>query len=763
MKNRFYHIILLLCMVQAVTVTKSHAQRAMLRATVVSYQQVDLSWDRLPGTPEAYIVERKEDGFGQNFAAISGTLPGSTAAYQDKTVQENRTYVYRVVAYCDKSCGGELNEVRVTTPLAPAVAPSGLDAFYISGRGMSITWQGNNSGGTEFLLERSDNGGPYAQIAVVPYARALSYGDGNVSPGNRYCYRVKARNGGGESGYSNEGCVTIAVVKPAAPSALSASVVDARQIALTWRDNAGNETGFEIERSQDGTNFSKIGDAGPNANSYQDMGISPKTKYWYRVLARNGGGASDYSNIADATTPDVAPDAPRNLNASPVSNTQINITWNDISGAYGNETGYELERSTDGNAFEKIADLAADITSYQHTGLSTLTRYWYRLRAKNALGYSPYSNVAEATTFDVPPIAPSNLSASTVSAYQIDLAWKDNSGNETAFEIERSTDGTAFEKIGEAGANATSYQSTGLAPATRYWYRVRAKNSVNPSAYTNVADATTKDVVPNAPRGLTAVAVSYQQIDVAWTDASGNETGFEIELSTNGTTFSKLGTTAKNVAAYQSKGLKELTTYYYRVRAVNAIGNSEYSEIAQARTPKAPIPDKPTGLTATPVDYDFIQLKWAALSPNAETVIIERSRKPDADFAQIGSQEASKTQFADREILDVYDYYYRIKAANSAGASPYSDVVKVAASAIITATEPAPQESVVYAHGKTLYVALTRAVSGRLVLFNARGTAVQAWPLSQKMAINLGTLPAGIYIAVVESGHGPVRKKVLIY
>ncbi len=92
-----------------------------------------------------------------------------------------------------------------------------------------------------------------------------------------------------------------------------------------------------------------------------------------------------------------------------------------------------------------------------------------------------------------------------------------------------------------------------------------------------------------------------------------------------------------------------------------------YSDIAKATTPKAPIPDKPTNLTATPVDFDLISLKWAALSSNATTVIIERSRKPDADFVQIGNQTASTTQFPDRELLDVYDYYYRIKAANDAG------------------------------------------------------------------------------------------------
>ncbi|WAC13139.1 fibronectin type III domain-containing protein [Dyadobacter pollutisoli] len=764
MKNKISHpLIFSLVFCLAGLCSNTGRAQAQLRATVVSYQQVNLSWDRLPGIPEVYVVERKEDGPGQNFVAISSTLPGSTFAYQDKTVQENRTYIYRVIASCDKSCGGTLNEVKVTTPLAPPANPSNLDVFFISGRGLTVTWQGNNSDGTSFLLERSENGGGFGLIANVPYARVLSYLDRSTTPGNRYCYRVKARNTGGESGYSNEGCVSLAQPKPAAPSGLSASVGNARQVNLAWTDNAGNETGFDIERSQDGTGFTKIGQAGANAASFQDNEVSPKTKYWYRLVAKNEGGFSEYSNIADVTTPDVTPDAPRNLNATPVSNTQINLSWSDISGPFGNETAYELERSTDGNAFNKIADLPADVTSYQNTGLATLTRYWYRLKAKNALGYSAYSNVADATTFDLPPTAPSTLAARTISSSQIDLSWKDNSANETSFEIERSVNGTTFEKIGETGANGISFQSTGLSPATRYWFRVRAKNSVNPSAYTNVADATTKDIAPNRPRSLTAMVVSYQQISLAWADVSGNETGFEIEISTDGTNFSKLGTTAANVDKFESKGLKQLTTYYYRVRATNAIGNSAYSEIANATTPKAPIPDKPIVLSATPVDFDLIVLKWAALSSNATTVIIERSRKPDADFAQVGSQPATTTQFPDREILDVYDYYYRIKAANSAGASPYSEVVKVPAGAIITAVEPAWQQGLIYVHDKILHIALNRSLSGRLVLFNTRGIAVKTMPLSQNMVVDLSLLPAGVYIAVLDGEKTLVKQKVLLY
>ncbi|MCF2489887.1 fibronectin type III domain-containing protein [Dyadobacter sp. CY347] len=764
MKNRtLYHpfLLLVLCISNVLLLPKtSLAQRAMLRADVVSYQQVDLSWDRLPSSVEVFVVERKEDGFGQRFTAISGNLSGTTFSYQDKTVQENRTYVYRVTATCDKSCGGELNEVRVTTPIAPPATPGNLEAFYISGRGIAITWQGNNSDGVTFLLERSENGGGFNLLTRVPYSRSLSHNDGTTTAGNNYCYRVKAVNAGGESGYSNESCVTRAVPKPAAPSRLAATVANARQINLTWSDNADNEAGFEIERSQDGSNFSKISDAGANATSYEDNGVNPKTKYWYRVLARNGGGTSDYSNVADATTPDIAPNAPQRLSATPVSNTQIDLTWGDVS---ENETEFELQRSSDGNNFSKLTDLPANTTSYSNTGLPTLTKFWYRILAKNAIGSSGFSNVAEATTFDVPPGAPTSLSAKTISSSQINLAWKDQATNEARFELERSTDGTSFSKIADINANTTTYENIGLQPATRYWYRVRSVNGSGPSIFSNIADATTLDVTPNAPGRLSATTISYDQINLEWEDVSGNETGFQLERSTNGTTFTKIADLGANVKSYQNKDLSSETKYYFRIRAVNAIGPSGYSNVADATTRKAPIPDKPKNLTATPVDYDLVQLKWATLSSNATTVIIERSRKPNADFKQIGSQAANTTQFPDREILDVYDYYYRIKAVNSAGASPYSDVVKVAASQIITGTEPQAQENLIYIHEKTLHVTLKHPVSGKMTLYNTRGAAVKTASLTQNMTLDLSLLPVGIYIAVLDAEKTLIKQKVLLY
>ena len=90
--------------------------------------------------------------------------------------------------------------------------------------------------------------------------------------------------------------------------------------------------------------------------------------------------------------------------------------------------------------------------------------------------------------------------------------------------------------------------------------------------------------VPAAPSELAATAVSKSRIDLAWRDNSANETGFRIEQSTNGTSFTQIATVGTDVKTYASTGLSSKKKYYYRVRATNAAGNSAYSNTASATT-----------------------------------------------------------------------------------------------------------------------------------------------------------------------------------
>jgi hypothetical protein len=134
-------------------------------------------------------------------------------------------------------------------------------------------------------------------------------------------------------------------------------------------------------------------------------------------------------------------------------------------------------------------------TSYtQQTASVTIpsTATWVQVYVTNrtsGTGYADNISLAAGTT----PAAPSGLSAATVSSSQINLSWTDNASNESGFRIERKTgSGGSWSQIATVGANATSYQNTGLTAATTYYYRLRAYNSSGNSSYSGEASATTQ-------------------------------------------------------------------------------------------------------------------------------------------------------------------------------------------------------------------------------------------------------------------------------
>src|SRR5262245_50546016 len=121
--------------------------------------------------------------------------------------------------------------------------------------------------------------------------------------------------------------------------------------------------------------------------------------------------------------------------------------------------------------------------------------------------WTHFMNLINGTTST--PSAPSSLVARTASSSQINLTWKDNSGIETGFKVERATSSSGpWTQIGTTSANDVTFSATGLSSGTAYYFRVRAHNSGGDSGYSNISSATTKDVVPGGPTSLVATAVS---------------------------------------------------------------------------------------------------------------------------------------------------------------------------------------------------------------------------------------------------------------
>jgi len=89
---------------------------------------------------------------------------------------------------------------------------------------------------------------------------------------------------------------------PEAPTGLIAGTLSRSKIYIVWKDNAIDETGYEIERATATGPFSRIKVLGANATSFVDTDLASDRKYRYRVRANNGAGSSAWSNIASART-----------------------------------------------------------------------------------------------------------------------------------------------------------------------------------------------------------------------------------------------------------------------------------------------------------------------------------------------------------------------------------------------------------------------------------------------------------------------------
>ncbi|GGB83375.1 hypothetical protein N798_05235 [Knoellia flava TL1] len=204
----------------------------------------------------------------------------------------------------------------------------------------------------------------------------------------------------------------------------------------------------------------------------------------------------------------------------------------------------------------------------------------------------------------LPPVKPQLLTATLPATGKkvVTLTWNDNSITETAFLVQRTTNGSTWTTVGTVASpinapndhRVRTFTDSTSNGTTAYTYRIVAENTVGyggafPSmtvtSTSNSLNVNAPAVTPAAPTALTATAQPGPQVALTWRDNATTETGFVIERAVAGTTtFSTVAVaparTSTGTTTFTDTTVSGSTSYDYRVRATNVAGVSAPSNTA---------------------------------------------------------------------------------------------------------------------------------------------------------------------------------------
>lgn len=599
--------------------------------------------------------------------------------------------------------------------VAPLSKPTGLTGTPISGIGTKINlyWNDNTTGVNQesfFQIAISDNGGATYSVNSTGVSNSGAIASillSNLTPNTSYKFAVRAVKTG--AGPTDAGCSTLTgptnnpvdlyscwsdiitvSTNPSAPNAPSNVLIldnETKQTEATlyFNDNATNETGYYISRSTNGGPYLPVVTLPAQSGGqikYVDKTLQAASVHRYQIAAYNVTDLSTVITSRQFETLPFAPEAPSILISPWTTLNTIRIEWTFNS---TNQTSTIIQRSNDGVNFYDLNDhYFPFINWYEDAGLGEGQTFWYRVMVVNKGGRSNPSNPVQATTkrHTAPP-APYDLAAKTMSPYRVDLNWSNQIPGPydipVASNIYRSTNGTDFIKIGEVTPEQFTYSDTTGKPKTKYWYKIGSANTYGEN-FSNVATATTLGP-PSMPTNLQVIATKDSlgnDILVArWNDASDDEDYFVLERATD-VNFTQNLLTAnllKNYTSATSIPFDEGVNYFFRIRAVNVHGSSDWTDWTSVTSFYTAIPNKPYALKAT-VAGKSVTLKWGDDSNKEEGFEVERSTD-GANFGKVTTTAANVNWYVDETVANSTKYWYRVRAVNPKGASAYTDTVSV--------------------------------------------------------------------------------------
>ncbi len=721
-----------------------------LRAEAEGPETISLSWKAPTNNGGAaitgYQIEVSPNGTS-NWGDLVANTGSTTTGYVHRGLDAGTRRYYRVYAINSQGAGAASNVDDATTlPATVPAAPTELTAAADGQTTINLSWKApTNRGGvpiTGYQIEVSPNGtDTWTNVTPAHTGTGRTYSHTGLTAGTTRHYRVYARNSKGTSAAASNvasATTTAAATAPGAPPNLQVFPTGFHDVRLTWGRPPSDSpiTGYKVEWSTDGgTNWETLigyDDLTRTRYEFLSSRLTPGSVFHFRVLARSASGDSDPSDAVSVTAASASGSGiATNVRVSQTSANAAQISWDaptDLPS--GHQTfGYNIYKSDDDGDFWSLFARDVTTTTYTDAQVSAAKTYGYRVTtwigpSENEALQSQFSDAAFLTitiATATAPGAPTGLTATASGPTIINLSWTapTNTGGAaiTGYRIEESPTGVAntwTNLVANTQSTTTTYAHTGLSATTTRHYRVRAINSVNSGAPSNVANATTAAATaPGAPTGLTATADGQTIINLSWTAPTNTGgaaiTGYQIEVSPSGTSnWSDLvaNTTA---TTYAHTGLSAGVTRHYRVRAINSVGPGAVSATTSATTdtPNATVPAAPTQLTATAAGRTSINLSWTAPTNTGGAAItgyqIEVSNTGTANTWTnlVANTQSTTTTYAHTGLSAGVTRHYRVRAINSVGPGAVSSTSSATTDTPNATVPDAPSQLTATAAGRT--------------------------------------------------------------
>jgi fibronectin type 3 domain-containing protein len=553
-----------------------------------------------------------------------------------------------------------------------------------------VTEGANSVEGASVFLS-SDNGGTFSSLNNLGSGMYSSMFTAPIVASQIYCHIVADIS---KLGYNSDTVGTDIVVAPVPPVPSAPTLVSATpdhgKVVLTWTgpsDDIAAITGYEIYRGTTSDGETLLTTLG-NVLTYTDASLTNGKTYYYKVSAVNSVGAGALSNELSAI-PIAPPTAPQNLQASP-GDGLVNLTWQAPSDNGGSPViNYQVWRGPSSGAETFFANNSLKLW-FNDAGLVNGQMYYYKVRAENAHGQGPDSVEVSATPSQTVTVAsaPRELSATADDA-QITLTWSTpaSDGGATISNIKVYRGGSSGgETFLTMLGNVLTYIDGTVSIGAIYYYKVSAVNLIGEGPQSNEASATPA-IVPSAPTLSPAIA-SNTQVTLIWT-APGSDGGNAITnyLVYRGTTSGgeTLLATLGNVLTYTNTGLTNGQIYYYKVSAMNSVGEGALSDESSAVP--ITVSSATLSLVATPGNGQ-ISLTWYAPSSDGGAAITNynvyrgTSSGGETHLTTIGNV----LTLTDTSVTNGVTYFYMVSATNSAGEGVLSS--ESSATPVTTPTAP---------------------------------------------------------------------------